>query len=53
MLGELALHIPVPLVNLVRLKAEQLLKLHDLRLVPNRILLEFVRQDFILVLVLS
>ena len=52
-LGELALHVPVPLVNLVRLEAEQLLKLNNFRLVPNRILLELVSQNFILLLVLS
>lgn len=53
MFRQLALHIPVPLVNLVGLQAEKRLQLRDLRLVPDGIFLELVRQDFILLLVLS
>ena len=43
MLCDLLLHIPIPLVNLALLEAEALLKFHDFRLLPDRVLLEFVQ----------
>ena len=51
-LGDLALHVPVPLVDLALLEAQALLQLNDLRLVPHVIFLELVQQNFILLLVL-
>ena len=40
MLRNFPLHVPVPLVDLALLEAQALLQLHDLRLLPDRILLE-------------
>ena len=45
--------VPIPLVYLALLEAETLLKFNDLCLGPARILLEFEKQDFILLLILS
>ena len=53
MVSNLFLHVPVPLVYLALLEAETLLKFDDLCLGPARILLEFEKQDFILLLILS
>ena len=53
MISNLFLHIPVPLVYLALLEAETLLELDDLCLGPARILLEFEKQDFILLIILS
>ena len=52
-LSKLALHVPVPLVDLALLETQQLLKLHNLSLLPNLILLELIQKDFILLLILS
>ena len=40
MLGQLSLHVPVPLVDLALLEAQPVLQLHDFRLLPDWILLE-------------
>ena len=53
MISNLFLHIPIPLVYLALLEAETLLKFNDLCLGPARILLEFEKQDFILLIILS
>ena len=53
MLGDLSLHIPVPLVYLVLFEAEPLLKFYNLGLRPARVLLELKEQYFILLFILT
>ena len=52
-LADLALHVPVPLIDLTLLETETLLKLHNLRLLPDWVLFEFTHEDLILFAVLS
>ena len=53
MLSKLALHIPVPLVDLGLFQAKALLQLDNFGLLPDRTLLEFDKKDFILLLILT
>jgi len=53
MFSELALHVPVPLVDLALLEAQALLQLNNFGLLPDRALLEFVKKDFILLLIFT
>lgn len=52
-LFELALHVPVPLVDLALLQTYHLLQLHYLRLVPSGILLELKEENFILLVIFA
>ena len=50
---DFSLHIPIPLIDLVLLKAKTLLQLYNLGLGPAGILLELKHQDLILLLILA